>query len=39
MKMIVTLTMNPSVDKNSSVGNVVAEKKLYAEIKVLLKSF
>jgi len=29
MKMIVTLTMNPSIDKSSSVGNVVAEWKLY----------
>lgn len=29
MKMIVTLTMNPAIDKSSSVGNVVAERKLY----------
>jgi len=29
MKMIVTLTMNPAVDKSSSVENVVAERKLY----------
>lgn len=27
--MIVTLTMNPAIDKSSSVGNVVAERKLY----------
>jgi len=29
MKRIVTLTMNPAIDKSSSVGNVVAERKLY----------
>lgn len=29
MKTIVTLTMNPAIDKSSSVGNVVAERKLY----------
>lgn len=29
MKMIVTLTMNPAIDKSSSVGHVVAERKLY----------
>ena len=32
MKMIVTLTMNPSIDKSSSVGNVVAERKLYCTV-------
>ena len=29
MKMIVTLTINPAIDKSSSVRNVVAERKLY----------
>ncbi len=29
MKTIITLTMNPAIDKSSSVGNVVAERKLY----------
>ncbi|MFN3396582.1 MAG: 1-phosphofructokinase family hexose kinase [Thermodesulfovibrionales bacterium] len=29
MKRIVTITMNPAIDKSSSVGNVVAERKLY----------
>lgn len=29
MKMIVTLSMNPAIDKSSSVGNVIAERKLY----------
>lgn len=27
--MIVTLTMNPAIDKSSTVGNVIAERKLY----------
>ncbi len=27
--MIVTLTMNPAIDKSSSVDHVVAERKLY----------
>jgi 6-phosphofructokinase 2 len=29
MKTIVTLTLNPAIDKSSSVGQVVAERKLY----------
>ena len=29
MKKIITLTMNPAIDKSSSVGHVVAERKLY----------
>ncbi len=29
MKMIVTLTMNPAIDKSSSVEYVIAERKLY----------
>jgi len=29
MKTIVTMTMNPAIDKSSSVGHVVAERKLY----------
>lgn len=29
MENILTLTMNPAIDKSSSVGNVVAERKLY----------
>jgi fructose-1-phosphate kinase PfkB-like protein len=29
MKMIVTLTVNPAIDTNMSVGNVVANRKLY----------
>ncbi|NLC70744.1 MAG: 1-phosphofructokinase family hexose kinase [Desulfuromonadaceae bacterium] len=31
MKTIVTLTMNPAIDKSSSVANVVAERKLYCK--------
>src|SRR3972149_4965585 len=31
MKTIVTLTMNPSIDKSSSVEHVVAERKLYCK--------
>ncbi len=29
MRTIVTMTMNPAIDKSSSVGHVVAERKLY----------
>jgi hypothetical protein len=29
MKTIVTMTMNPAIDKSSSVAHVVAERKLY----------
>ena len=29
MKKIVTLAMNPAIDKNASVDHVVAERKLY----------
>lgn len=32
MKTIVTLTMNPAIDKSSSVDHVVAERKLYCTI-------
>ena len=31
MKMIVTLTMNPAIDKSSSVEHVIAERKLYCK--------
>ncbi|MBN1140190.1 MAG: 1-phosphofructokinase family hexose kinase [Deltaproteobacteria bacterium] len=31
MKTIVALTMNPAIDKSSSVANVVAERKLYCK--------
>ncbi len=31
MKNIVTLTMNPSIDKSSSVEHVIAERKLYCK--------
>ncbi len=31
LKKIVTLTMNPSIDKSSSVAHVVAERKLYCK--------
>jgi 6-phosphofructokinase 2 len=31
MKTIVTITLNPAIDKSSSVANVVAERKLYCE--------
>ena len=31
MKTIVTLTMNPAIDKSSSVGHVIAEHKLYCK--------
>jgi 6-phosphofructokinase 2 len=31
MKSIVTISLNPSIDKSSSVGNVVAERKLYCD--------
>ena len=31
MKSIVTITMNPAVDKSSTVDHVVAERKLYCE--------
>jgi 6-phosphofructokinase 2 len=29
MKTIVTMTLNPAIDKSSSVAHVVAEQKLY----------
>ncbi len=32
MKRIVTLTMNPAIDKSSSVGNVAADRKLYCTV-------
>lgn len=32
MKSIVTITMNPAIDKSSSVDHVVAERKLYCEV-------
>ncbi len=31
MKTIVTITLNPAVDKSSSVKNVIAERKLYCD--------
>ncbi|HZV48120.1 MAG TPA: 1-phosphofructokinase family hexose kinase [Thermodesulfovibrionales bacterium] len=31
MKTIVTMTMNPAIDKSSSVGHVIAERKLYCK--------
>jgi len=31
MKTIVTMTMNPAIDKSSSVDHVVAERKLYCK--------
>jgi 6-phosphofructokinase 2 len=31
MKTIVTMTLNPAIDKNSSVDHVVAERKLYCK--------
>lgn len=31
MKTIVTMTMNPAIDKSSSVGHVLAERKLYCK--------
>jgi 6-phosphofructokinase 2 len=31
MKNIVTVTMNPAIDKSSSVEHVVAERKLYCK--------
>ncbi len=31
MKRIVTLTMNPAIDKSSSIDNVMAERKLYCK--------
>lgn len=31
MKSIVTITMNPAIDKSSSVDHVVAEHKLYCK--------
>ena len=31
MKTIVTMTLNPAIDKSSSVAHVVAERKLYCK--------
>jgi 6-phosphofructokinase 2 len=31
MKTIVTMTLNPAIDKSSSVAHVVAEQKLYCK--------
>jgi 6-phosphofructokinase 2 len=31
MKRIITVTLNPAIDKSSSVGHVVAERKLYCK--------
>lgn len=32
MKTIVTLSMNPVIDKSSSVEHVIAERKLYCKV-------
>jgi 6-phosphofructokinase 2 len=32
MKTIVTMTLNPAIDKSSSVAHVVAERKLYCDV-------
>ena len=32
MKTIVTMTLNPAIDKSSSVDHVVAERKLYCDV-------
>ena len=31
MKTIVTMTLNPAIDKSSSVAHVMAERKLYCK--------
>jgi 6-phosphofructokinase 2 len=31
MKTIITITLNPAIDKSSSVDHVVAERKLYCK--------